>query len=97
MTRRFARIILWPMALAVLVTVTLAPRQRLGAQMPLALDTVLNALTFRNLGPFRTAAWVTEIAVPETTTGYRIYEQKLHGTESMINYLKSLKNELDEW
>ncbi|CAI2194854.1 13146_t:CDS:2, partial [Funneliformis geosporum] len=29
--------------------------------------------------------------------GYRIYEQKLHGTESMINYLKSLKNELDEW
>ena len=23
-------------------------------------------MTFRNIGPFRTAAWVTEVAVPET-------------------------------
>ena len=27
---------------------------------------VLNATRFRNIGPFRTAAWVTEIAVPES-------------------------------
>ena len=32
------------------------------------LDAVLNALTFRNIGPFRTAAWVTAIAVPEPRT-----------------------------
>ena len=30
-----------------------------------ALEGVLNATTFRNIGPFRTSAWVTEIAVPE--------------------------------
>ena len=30
------------------------------------LDALLNATTFRNIGPFRTSAWVTEIAVPET-------------------------------
>jgi hypothetical protein len=30
-----------------------------------ALEAVVNALTFRNIGPFRTAAWITDIAVPE--------------------------------
>ena len=30
-----------------------------------ALESVLNATSFRNIGPFRTSAWVTEIAVPE--------------------------------
>lgn len=30
------------------------------------LDSVLNATNFRNIGPCRTSAWVTEIAVPET-------------------------------
>jgi len=29
------------------------------------LDEVVDALSFRNIGPFRTAAWVTEIAVPD--------------------------------
>ena len=36
------------------------------SRRPRALDGVVNALTFRNIGPFRTAAWVTEVAVPET-------------------------------
>ena len=38
---------------------------------PLAL--VLKNLTFRNLGPFRTAAWVTEIAVPESPVHDHLY------------------------
>ncbi|HWK09959.1 MAG TPA: hypothetical protein VNR64_07905, partial [Vicinamibacterales bacterium] len=38
-----------------------------AAQAPTAaLDSVLNGLTFRNIGPFRTAAWITAVAVPET-------------------------------
>ncbi len=36
------------------------------AQPPSPLESILDGLTFRNIGPFRTAAWVTEIAVPET-------------------------------
>ena len=31
------------------------------------------ALTFRNIGPFRTSAWVTEIAVPETPLRDHLY------------------------
>ena len=31
------------------------------------------ALTFRNVGPFRTAAWVTEVAVPETPARDHLY------------------------
>ena len=38
-----------------------------------ALDAVVNALTFRNIGPFRTAAWVTEVAVPETPLHDHLY------------------------
>jgi len=37
------------------------------------LDEVLGALSFRNIGPFRTAAWVTEIAVPETPARDHLY------------------------
>ena len=36
-------------------------------------DEVLGALSFRNIGPFRTAAWVTEIAVPETPSRDHLY------------------------
>lgn len=36
-------------------------------------DGVLNATNFRNIGPFRTSAWVTEIAVPETPARDRLY------------------------
>jgi len=38
-----------------------------------SLDAVVNALTFRNIGPFRTAAWVTEVAVPETPLRDHLY------------------------
>ena len=38
-----------------------------------ALDRVLNALAFRNIGPFRTAAWVTEVAVPEAPARDHLY------------------------
>ena len=34
---------------------------------------VLNATTFRNVGPFRTSAWVTEIAVPEAPARAHLY------------------------
>ena len=37
------------------------------------LDALLNATTFRNIGPFRTSAWVTEIAVPETPARDHLY------------------------
>jgi len=37
------------------------------------LDGVLNALTFRNVGPFRTAAWVTEVAVPDAPARDHLY------------------------
>ena len=37
------------------------------------LDSLLNATTFRNIGPFRTSAWVTEIAVPETPARDHLY------------------------
>src|SRR5688572_32129015 len=33
----------------------------------------LNAVTFRNIGPFRTSAWVTEIAVPEQPLRDHLY------------------------
>ena len=38
-----------------------------------SLDDVLNATSFRNIGPFRTSAWVTEIAVPETPARDHLY------------------------
>jgi hypothetical protein len=60
------------LALSVALMV-LAPFVRPQAQQPAALDQVLNALTFRNIGPFRTAAWVTEIAVPETPARDHLY------------------------
>jgi photosystem II stability/assembly factor-like uncharacterized protein len=37
------------------------------------LDAVLNGLTFRNIGPFRTAAWITAVAVPETPQHDHLY------------------------
>jgi len=36
------------------------------AQEQPMLEAVLTGLSFRNIGPFRTAAWVTEVAVSET-------------------------------
>jgi photosystem II stability/assembly factor-like uncharacterized protein len=43
------------------------------ARQTATLDGVLNAMSFRNVGPFRTAAWVTEIAVPETPQRDHLY------------------------
>jgi photosystem II stability/assembly factor-like uncharacterized protein len=43
------------------------------AQPPDALDAVLKGLTFRNIGPFRTAAWVTEVAVPDAPLHDHLY------------------------
>jgi photosystem II stability/assembly factor-like uncharacterized protein len=56
-----------------LVLMVSAPVGRPQAQQPAPLDQVVNALTFRNIGPFRTAAWVTEIAVPETPARDHLY------------------------
>ena len=42
-------------------------------QSAATLDDVLNATTFRNIGPFRTSAWVTEIAVPDTPARDHLY------------------------
>jgi photosystem II stability/assembly factor-like uncharacterized protein len=42
-------------------------------QSAATLDDVLNATSFRNIGPFRTSAWVTEIAVPETPARDHLY------------------------
>ncbi len=50
-----------------------APAFIVRAQQTTAIDLVVNALTFRNIGPFRTAAWVTEIAVPETPLRDHLY------------------------
>jgi photosystem II stability/assembly factor-like uncharacterized protein len=44
-----------------------------GAQQPAPIDRVLNAMTFRNIGPFRTAAWVTAVDVPETPLHDHLY------------------------
>jgi hypothetical protein len=37
------------------------------------IESVINALSFRNIGPFRTAAWVTSIAVPESPAHDHLY------------------------
>jgi photosystem II stability/assembly factor-like uncharacterized protein len=55
-----------------LTSSTVATRAQ-QAPSPDALSVVLNALTFRNIGPFRTAAWVTEVAVPETPAHDHLY------------------------
>src|SRR3954454_17165964 len=58
-----------------LVVMTAAPasRRTVGAQQPSALDAVIDAMTFRNIDPFRTAAWVTDVAVPETPLHDHLY------------------------
>src|SRR5690349_3740230 len=59
-------------AAALLTAVTIAWLP-LRAQQASPLESVVNALTFRNLGPFRTAAWVTEVAVPESPARDHLY------------------------
>src|SRR5262245_18852860 len=43
------------------------------AQSASPVDSVINALTFRNIGPFRTAAWITQIAVPDAPAREHLY------------------------
>ena len=43
------------------------------ARQPPSPEAVINGLTFRNIGPFRTAAWVTEVAVPESPLHDHLY------------------------
>src|SRR5688572_15191351 len=56
-----------------LAAILALPIAAVRSQQATPLDDVLNALTFRNIGPFRTAAWITEIAVPETPPRDRLY------------------------
>jgi photosystem II stability/assembly factor-like uncharacterized protein len=45
----------------------------LGADDRQTIDAIVNATTFRNIGPFRTSAWITEIAVPESPPREHLY------------------------
>lgn len=45
----------------------------LTARQDVTLEQVVNATTFRNIGPFRTSAWITEIAVPESPAREHLY------------------------
>lgn len=67
------RVSLLVAGLAVFYVAAGAPLASVQAQTPASLDAIANALTFRNLGPFRSSAWVTEIAVPETTGRDQLY------------------------
>src|SRR6185503_1414728 len=60
------------LTLVLLCALAAAPAAR-DRQQTATLDNVLNAMTFRNVGPFRTAGWVTEIAVPETPARDHLY------------------------
>lgn len=62
---RFAAIV----CLAFVLILTAAP----SGDEPRFGDTLLNRLTWRNLGPFRTGAWLTAIAVPETPASAHQY------------------------
>lgn len=68
MTAMSARWLAFPLAFALAVTSPPTRGEQAGA-----LEAVVNALTFRNIGPFRTAAWVTDIAVPETPAHEHLY------------------------
>ena len=59
--------------LVLLAALMAVPIARAGQTQALSPDTVINALTFRNVGPFRTAAWVTEVAVPESPVRDHLY------------------------
>jgi photosystem II stability/assembly factor-like uncharacterized protein len=44
-----------------------------AARQPAPLADLLNATQFRNIGPFRTSAWITEIAVPDSPPRDHLY------------------------
>jgi photosystem II stability/assembly factor-like uncharacterized protein len=45
----------------------------LSARQAGSLDAIVSALAFRNVGPFRTSAWITEIAVPDAPARDHLY------------------------
>ena len=55
------------------VTFAVASTATRAAAPPPPLDDLLNTFTFRNIGAFRTGAWVTAIAVPETPAHDHLY------------------------
>jgi photosystem II stability/assembly factor-like uncharacterized protein len=67
--------------LLILLAAALASIVPLTARQAATLDAVVNATTFRNIGPFRTSAWITEIAVPESGRDhlYTIYAASRSG------------------
>ena len=56
-----------------LATLLLGGLSQASTTPPAALGTLTSGLTFRNVGPFRTSAWVTEIAVPEAPLHDHLY------------------------
>ena len=58
---------------AVLVPVVAVLGAPLAAPQDAMLEKVVNGTAFRNLGPFRTSAWITEIAVPEAPGRDHLY------------------------
>src|SRR4051812_35328254 len=63
--------ILWFLVAGVLLSTAPRPHAR-QAPAP-TIDSVVNSLSFRNIGPFRTAAWVTSVAVPESPARDHLY------------------------
>ena len=61
------------MPLVLAIALLLPPSLRARVQATPPVDAVANALTFRNIGPFRTSAWITEIAVPEAPLHDHLY------------------------
>jgi hypothetical protein len=68
-----ARFVAFLLALALAGPAIVMRAQETPAPEALAAIAVVNGLTFRNIGPFRTAAWVTEVAVPETPVHEHLY------------------------
>ena len=57
----------------ILLAAALAGVLPVTARQAATLEDVLNATSFRNLGPFRTSAWVNDIAVPEAPARDHLY------------------------
>lgn len=70
MRRAFVKTVLI-VALAVATATQVIPAQ--APQGASSLDSLTSGLRFRNVGPFRQSAWVTEIAVPESPARDHLY------------------------
>jgi photosystem II stability/assembly factor-like uncharacterized protein len=61
------------LSLLSLLSSVLAGVVPLTARQDATVEQVANATSFRNIGPFRTSAWITEIAVPEAPARDHLY------------------------